>query len=356
MVLGLPGSAEPRFKPLDAQQSEWLDRLAVQIETERMRLAVESLPAPRNRLHSPEAMLQTEALILDGFRQSGWQAWRRPFTLTNVRGYPDEGNDLEGFMRPVIFPRLEGANLLAIKEGESSRAALVVMAHFDTVRDTPGADDNSASVIALLELARLLESYRFRHSLILAATDMEELDLFGARELAKTLAKERRVLGAVSMETLAYYCHQPGTQFLPPGIGALFPGQVRRIASGGFRGDFTLLIYSGAASQLSAAYAAGLEHLAGLGAAIQMRNPLDLPVVGRLLRRLYPAARNFGRSDHAAFWELGLPGMMVTDTANFRNPHYHQPTDTPEKLDYGRLAAVTGACAFALAEVGGMIV
>ncbi|HEY0607879.1 MAG TPA: M28 family peptidase, partial [Herpetosiphonaceae bacterium] len=73
------------------------------------------------------------------------------------------------------------------------------------------------------------------------------------------------------------------------------------------------------------------------------------------LQRWVPAVRNFARSDHLAFWEAGLPALMVTDTANFRYWHYHQPSDTPEKLDYQRLAAIVGATAAVLADVAGLI-
>jgi hypothetical protein len=40
------------------------------------------------------------------------------------------------------------------------------------------------------------------------------------------------------------------------------------------------------------------------------------------------------------FWNAGYPALMVTDTAFLRNHHYHKPTDTPDKLDYGRFARV----------------
>lgn len=45
-------------------------------------------------------------------------------------------------------------------------------------------------------------------------------------------------------------------------------------------------------------------------------------------------------SDHASFWEAGHSALMITDTAPYRYPHYHAPTDTPDKVDYERLARV----------------
>ncbi|HEY5626347.1 MAG TPA: M28 family peptidase, partial [Nitrospira sp.] len=54
---------------------------------------------------------------------------------------------------------------------------------------------------------------------------------------------------------------------------------------------------------------------------------LELAVPGR--GEALPDVR---RSDHAAFWDAGYPAVMLTDTANFRNPHYHQPSDRVETL------------------------
>jgi Zn-dependent M28 family amino/carboxypeptidase len=79
-------------------------------------------------------------------------------------------------------------------------------------------------------------------------------------------------------------------------------------------------------------------------------------VVGPALG-LLPVARNFSRSDHVRFWLAGMPAIQVTDTANFRNPHYHRSTDTPETLDYDTLARITAATALLterLADAGQM--
>ena len=75
-----------------------------------------------------------------------------------------------------------------------------------------------------------------------------------------------------------------------------------------------------------------------------MQNPTDLVLIGGVLR-LVPAARNFARSDHVPFWEAGIPAVQVTDTANFRYPHYHQRTDTVDQLDFQRVADIIDATA-----------
>jgi Zn-dependent M28 family amino/carboxypeptidase len=75
-----------------------------------------------------------------------------------------------------------------------------------------------------------------------------------------------------------------------------------------------------------------------------LRDPLDLPVIGPALFAV-PVARNFSRSDHVRFWRAGMPAIQVTNTANFRSPHYHRPSDTPDTLDYVTLSAIVAATA-----------
>lgn len=297
----IPGAGEPRLTPLSPRMRKWLD--AIRDETSRDRLydLVVALPAPRNRLHWQQAMQPADDIILAEFQEAGWAAERRPFLFTNTAGYVDHGDSLPDFMQPLIYLRLEGANVIATKQGDVSRDVVVVLGHSDTVRDTPGANDNTASVAALLELARVLAPYRFRHSIILAATDMEELDLFGAKALLPELQQERRILGAINFETMAYMSSEPDTQLLPPGLGLIYRQQVRRILDRHSRGDFTTIIYNGPATKLAATFAAGLAYLAGAHAPLLLRDPLDLPLIGRLLLSTFSAAQNFSRGDHAPF-------------------------------------------------------
>jgi hypothetical protein len=43
-------------------------------------------------------------------------------------------------------------------------------------------------------------------------------------------------------------------------------------------------------------------------------------------------------SDHWALSQYGIEAPMVTDTAPFRYPHDHEPTDTPDKVDTEMMA------------------
>jgi Zn-dependent M28 family amino/carboxypeptidase len=230
-----------------------------------------------------------------------------------------------------------------------------VGAHYDSVPGSPGADDNGSGVAALLELARVLAPHRFRRSVLLAAFDMEEIGLLGARALVPALRREHRLRGALIFESLAYTTSAAESQAVPPGMNLLYRGQYARLQRRHGAGDFTATIYDGRSTVLARRFAEALAHTAGRDAVTLLRDPGDVPLLGRLLRRAVPAVRNFSRSDHVAFWEAGVPAILVTDTADFRNPHYHHPTDTPDTLDYTRLAAIVQATALTVARIAGLL-
>jgi Zn-dependent M28 family amino/carboxypeptidase len=350
----IPGSSEPRLRPIESDLSDWLKSIQGAANPERIRQIVQALPGPRSRLFDPTAMLEADEFILRSFQECDWKAERLPFSFDNVQGYLDPA-DRVGNTKSTRYDHLEGANIIATRQGEESGDAIVVFAHQDTVKGTPAANDNTASVAVLIEIARLLKSQRFRKSIVLAATDMEEIGFFGGRALVDKLLLERKILGAIDFETMAYTSSLPHTQILPPGIDMIYSGQTNRIRRREFRGDFTTLLYNGHAAPLAASLASALAEIEGEHAALLLRDPNDLPVTGRILHRLVPAVRNFSRSDHVPFWEKKLPALMVTDTANFRYEHYHQPTDTFEKLDYRRLAAIAVATIYVIAQTAQLI-
>ena len=339
------GTGEPPLRPLPPVLLGATADIVGQVRAGRLRADVTALPGPRGRLHAPEQMARADALILGALRDAGWQAQRWPFHLRYALGIRDYGS-----CRPAVYPRLAGANIIAVKRGERADEAVLVGAHHDTVPGSPGADDNGAGVAALLELARVLAPYRFRRSILLAAFDMEEIGLLGAKALLPSLRREYRIVGAVIFETMAYTARTPHSQSVPPGLDVLYRGQMARLTRRELAGDFTAIIYNGPALTLARWMGEGIAHLAGPDAPLLLRDPNDLPLVGPLLRRCVPAVRNFSRSDHVVFWRAGIPAVQITDTADFRNPHYHRSTDTPETLDYDRLAAIVGATAVTLAR------
>ncbi len=313
------------------------------IDLEELYHLVKMLPAPRNRLHTPEAMERAEQMLMERFQWEGWITQRHPFHLTDVQSFLDYGT-----FSTTTYPHLHGVNIVALKPGQRNKEALVVIGHYDTVRDSPGADDNTASVAALLTLAHLLSSFECQQTIILVATDMEELGALGGQCIAEELAQEYTLVGVINFETMSYTVSEPGSQQIPPGMGLLYRDQVRRIRQGNCRGDFTMIIYNQRIVQLATMFATLLQHLNASQQSLLFRNPTDLPVCGGLLKYLFPPVRHFARGDHAPFWERAIPALQITDTANFRNPHYHQASDTAETIDYHCVANIISATAATL--------
>jgi hypothetical protein len=342
---------EPYPEP-DARLREaggrWLDL----IRADRLRELVESIPGPRSRLHAPEAMTAADELIVDAWRSAGWVVGRQRLRFRSVRGSLDRLDPGSGRSpRLHTYRDLAGTNLVAIADGQTDEA-IVLVAHHDTVHGSPGADDNGAAVAVLLELADQLRDRRFRRTVILAAPDFEEIGLIGSRPLVRWLRSRYDVRGAVVFDPIGFMDPRPGSAPVPPTIARLYPGQAARMGARGHRGDTVVTIYRRRSADLVRRWARCLAATLAADRVIQLRDPLDLPVVGPALG-MHPMARNFSRSDHVNFWAAGLPAIQVTNTANFRNPNYHRPTDTSDTLDYETLAAIAAASALLIEDLAG---
>ncbi|HEX6701791.1 MAG TPA: M20/M25/M40 family metallo-hydrolase [Gaiellaceae bacterium] len=319
--------------------------LRARVSPQRLRADVEALARPRGRLHAPQEMARAEELVRASLEEAGWRVDRRPFTFHDAEGNldhdPPEGD------RRTRYAKLEGANLVATPKPCVQGRRIVVAAHLDTVPDSPGADDNASAVAALLELARVLDPQGLKQTPVLAILDMEEIGFFGARAFVQSEAPNT-ITGALVLESVGYSTAEPRSQGVPTGVGLLYRDQIRQLRRRELRGDWTLVVYRAAFRQLAHAVADPLAEIAGRDRVLTIREPLDFPLLGPILGRLVPWTREFARSDHVEFWRAGIPAVQITDTANFRNPNYHEPTDTPETLDYEYLADVVAATACAL--------
>jgi acetylornithine deacetylase/succinyl-diaminopimelate desuccinylase-like protein len=219
------GSREPTTRRLEPEVIAWGQRRRAEIREDRLRGDVQRLIGPHSRLLDVQAMARVEEQVANDLAGSGWEVERREFRRQNVAGAQDFGWGL-----PTTFAELRGTNILARKRGEvHPTEAVVVVAHYDTRRDTPGADDNTASVACLLELARVLAAQRFRKTVLLAATDLEEVLFVGARALAPELAREYRVRGVLVLETMAFVDRRPHTLKLESKPGILYRPQCKRM-------------------------------------------------------------------------------------------------------------------------------
>jgi hypothetical protein len=250
-----------------------------------------------------------------------------------ARDYIRAGLERAGFAvreaRPVEDDSLPCVNLLtAPLPARPELPLFVVGAHYDTGTETPGADDNASAVAALLELAAWIRPHLDAASacrLQLAAYDLEEYGMIGSIIHSGALKSAgERVRGMISLEMLGYTDHRDGSQRLPEPVRHLYPNV----------GNFIGVCGTDDSLDLIRAVAEGLKSVPGLPVEC-----LAVPERGMMLM-------DVRLSDHSSFWDAGYPALMITDTSFYRNPHYHQPTDTPDTLDYPFLARVTtGVCA-----------
>ncbi len=203
--------------------------------------------------------------------------------------------------------------------GWPQEARILIGAHFDSVPNTPGADDNASAVAVMLAVAKALG---LRRDVMYVAFNAEEQNLAGSREFVKEMAGEMKLLEQVHvLEMVGYRDRRPNSQKNP------LPMMIQAPTTG----DFLAVV----------ANQSGLvDHI------IEAAESVTVPVVGLAippglsLNAIGQISPHLLRSDHAPFWEKGIPAVMWTDTSEFRNPHYHQPSDLPDTLDYEFMAEV----------------
>jgi hypothetical protein len=229
---------------------------------------------------------------------------------------------------PYDYSDFKVDNVVAeISTGPQPSCRYLLGAHYDSVSGTVGADDNASAIAVQLETARCLKALLGREALDLAVTfvsfALEEPPVYGTRYMgSRVYAKKARKVqekidGMICLEMVGYACHEPGCQHYPFPLGFFgYPKEGNYIGIvGNFKsGGFTKALFKA------------------------FQNNPELPVIKiriPLNGRILPAVR---LSDHASFWDQGFKAVMITDTAFFRNPHYHRPSDTMEKLDYRFMA------------------
>ena len=202
------------------------------------------------------------------------------------------------------------SNIIAELPGTTRPWEIVLVgAHFDAFYG--GADDNSTGVAAVLELARVLSQYRFERTIRFVGFDLEELGLVGSSRYVEEALGPDEIVASVVFDCIGFYSSLPGSQRSIPGLPSPTSG------------DFLAAIGNGVSSRRA-------SELYALNDALQLTKvvPILAPADGAS-----PVGGNLMRSDHTPFWLTGHDALFLTDTANFRNPHYHQRTDTVETLD-----------------------
>jgi hypothetical protein len=265
----------------------------------------------RNTTNCPEGLDRARDYLRGAFEGMGYQ--------TSLQEFPADG--------------MICANVEAVTPGfvGCDKPHFIVGAHYDSAPGTVGADDNASAVAILLELARVFSGKPGAEALRFVGYTNEECPHFytgtmGSVVHAKACRKQRdKITGMICLESLGVFSNEPGTQELPEEFNCL-PEEVKQLVlPAGLDpavGNFLAVIGNPASAKFMMSF---VSHL-----------PDDeaLPVLATELL-------DIRLSDHLAYWDERYPAIMLTDTAPYRNAHYHLASDTPEKLNYPKMALLT---------------
>ena len=286
LVLIAAAAASPFPRPIFAQEpAPDIDSLVDQIDQQRLRDHIDAIDEPRNAFGQPEALQAAADYI-----QRQLEALGYPVTLDPVTRFD------------ATFP-----NVIGVQEGTvCPERVLIVGAHYDSVLDTPGADDDASGVAGMLEIARALADTPLPATVWFTGFTMEENGLVGSYNMAQREGERGTpIVGMYSLEMIAYTTPDA---------------------------DFILVLGNEASVRLVDAFRRARDAFVP-----------ELPIVASTVPGNGEAVPDSRRSDHAPFWDVGYQALLVTDTANFRNPNYHEPTDTIDTLDLAFATNVTKA-------------
>ena len=264
-----------------------------ELALERIRQHLENIVGERNPFTRPEQLEKTAQYLSSQFEAMG----------------------LKVTQETVEYEGTRSCNILGQTPGDPDANGLFVLAaHYDSVPDTPGADDNASAVTALLEIAHDLCQTPLPKPIVFCAFTLEEYGFIGAKHFIQhDLKRKNQISAMISLEMLGFINTTPGSQTYPPYVDASqYPDT----------GDFIAVV--------------GNEPSAGLAQAIAKGMMRSVPALKVETLVVPGQGENFTEvrlSDHSPFWDAGIPAVMITDTAFFRNPNYHQPSDTLETLD-----------------------
>lgn len=269
-------------------------------------------------------------------RTIGERSVARMWNLEKSAAYIEafyRGIDIESTREPYPFRKETVYNIVADigAKGEDSKTFLVG-AHYDSLKGTVGADDNASAVAVQLEVARALAGIMAERSLGLkvrfVSFALEEPPAYatlsmGSRVYAKKAKlTEERIDGMICLEMVGYSCHEPGCQTYPfPLMFFDYPKT----------GNYIGIVGNYKSRKFTTALFRSFE-----------KNEW-LPVVKLIVPWSGYLIPNVRLSDHASFWDRGYKAVMITDTAFYRNPHYHRRSDTMEKLDFSFMSQLVAS-------------
>ena len=284
-----------------------------EVSTQRLRAHVYELAGQigEHNVFHPAALHAAEAYITEIWRQQGYGVSKQTYSVQDI----------------------ECANLEITCTGNGRNDDVILIgAHYDSVLGSPGANDNSSGIAALLELSRLFKDISPGTSLRFVAFVNEEPPFFYWRSMGSMMyAKAAKQLGdpiryMISLETIGYYRNRQGSQTYPPLLKYFYPDT----------GNFI-------------AFVSNLRSRRIMKDCFRVFSSVtDFPVQSIATLAFVPGV---SWSDPLAFWRHGYKAFMITDTAFYRYPYYHTSEDTPDKLDYVPFATMTNGLFLMLCQL-----
>lgn len=308
----------------DDKQTFDLQQLVNEVDSARLRADLEFVQGIRHRTTGLAHLNEVRDSLRNHFSQLGLFMEEHTFAYSGTTG----------------------RNILGTFPGTGSAEKVVIVdAHYDTVNNAPGADDNGSGTVGVMEIARLLSRYPAKKTLRFIGFDMEEDGLIGStRYVTNGIPAGEQIEGVFNFEMIGYYSEEPNSQEIPVGFDFLFPAATSQIVANQYRGDFITNVANANSSSLGLLFSNSAQQYVP-----------DLKVITLNVFGNGSVAPDLLRSDHAPFWLNNKPALMLTDGADFRNECYHTPADTlDEKLNFtfvSRVVQATLAAAAQLAEI-----
>ena len=225
-------------------------------------------------------------------------------------------------------------NLIFEKPGQYKPGEIIIIgAHYDTVLDSPGADDNATAVACLLALIRMLHHYDNHRTIRFVAFTLEEPPFFGTEQMGSRFyarsckEKDDNIVAMIALEMLGFYSEKRGSQKYP------FPDMRGQYSD---QGNFIAVVGNDQSHQFGIDFAESIKETSLI--------KTETIISGSTVHGI-------DLSDHSSFWKYDYPAIMITDTAFYRNPHYHEASDTIDKLNFKYFTRLVFALANALQKL-----
>lgn len=314
-----------------------LQQLVNQVDTVNLRKALQTIYGPREQ-STVEGKAHLEKVR--DFIENSWKEYQ----LTTYR--QDTTLDTFRLGKVYEFRDLKVENVIAHLPGlQNDSITYILCGHFDTSKDSPGADDNGSGISGMLEAARILSKYRFERSIKFVALDLEEIGFLGSRfyVFGGGIKKNEIVRGVLNFDMIGYYTDQPNTQIVPDDFELLFPEVVKSVAADQYRGNFIINTANDESKDLGKRFATSSATYVP-----------DLKVVSLVAYKTGSFTPQLAASDHSIFWGKGYEALHIGDGGDTRNRRKDTFEDTEDIVNYTFMSKVVKAAVATLADLAGI--